>query len=789
MLHAWRTAGRSIARRSSLALTIVVTLALGIGANTAIFSVIDAVLLKPLPFPAADRLVRLHEVPEARPESTGLVAPVRLEEWNRSTRSFGSLAGSYFENMTETSGPLPERLAARRTSPRFFAVFGVPAAIGRTTSPAEETFGGPAVLVISHGYWHERFGGDAAVVGRALTVGGRARTIVGVMPPSFRYPDAETQAWIPAQMHPGLLSARKARFYTAVGRLKAGVTPDAAEADLNAIQRRLGEAFPETDRGWVSGVVALKEEQVGGLRRSLWLLFVAVGLVLFAACSNVACLLLADEARREHELAVRFALGAPRRTIVTQLVREGLVLAGAGALGGLFIAYAAIGVMRTRVTDLPPSTELVLDVRLLAFTLSLGLATTMLFALVPALKATRKDVAERLARGSRSQVGGGQRLQRALVALQIAVAVVLLIGATLLLRSFSRLQQVAPGFDAEGVLAFRMSASWAERPESVAARQLTTLDRLREVAGVGATAISNVLPGGADYPPSEFTIDGRSPDETLVAVHRQVSAGYFAALQIPLLEGEICRDDPRLDAPPTAVVSRGFADRFFPGETAIGRTIGGVRSRRIVGIVGDAREQGLATMPAPTLYHCGLLPYWPDPHFIVRTAPDRAVTSHELRRALREIEPGRAVYSATTLTETLDASLASRRLSSMVLGFFAAMALLLVAVGVYGMLAHFVAQRRREIGLRTALGARPLQLMTQIAGYSSRVTLAGVAVGLAGALATTGLMTSLVFELSPRDPWTYTLVLVVIVSIAAAATVIPVSRAVRLDPVKTLREE
>ncbi len=352
MLHAWRTAVRSIARRSSLALTIVVTLALGIGANAAIFSVIDAVLLKPLPFPAADRLVRLYEAPEARPESTSLVAPVRLEEWNRSTRSFDGLAGSYFENMTETSGPLPERLAARRTSPRFFAVFGVPAAIGRTTSPAEETFGGPAVLVISHGFWHERFGGDAAVVGRALTVGGRARTIVGVMPPSFRYPDAETQAWIPAQMHAGLLSARKARFYTAVGRLKAGVTPEAAEADLNAIQRRLGEAFPETDRGWMSGVVALKEEQVGGLRRSLWLLFVAVGLVLFAACSNVACLLLADEARREHELAVRFALGAPRRTIVTQLVREGLVLAGAGALGGLFIAYAAIGLIRTRVTDL-----------------------------------------------------------------------------------------------------------------------------------------------------------------------------------------------------------------------------------------------------------------------------------------------------------------------------------------------------------------------------------------------------------------------------------------------------
>jgi predicted permease len=787
MLHSWRTAVRSVARRRSLALTVAVTLALGIGANAAIFSAIDAVLLKPLPFPAPDRLMRLHEVPEARPESPSLVAPVRLEEWNRLTRSFDGLAGSYFENMTETSGPLPERLAAMRTSARFFAVLGVPAALGRTTSPAEEIHGGPAVAVISHAYWRERFGSDPAIVGRALVVSGRSRTIVGVMPPAFRYPDDATQAWIPAQMQAGLLSARQARFYTAVGRLKAGVAPEAAQAELSVIQKRLGEAFPPTDRGWLAGVVPLKEEQVGGLRRSLWLLFGAVALVLLAACSNVACLQLADGARREHELAVRFALGAPRRVVVRQLLREGVVLAAAGAVGGLLVARAAIGLLRTAAIELPPSAELVLDARLLAFTLSLGLATTILFALLPALRATRRDVADRLARGGRSHVGRGQRLQRALVTLQIAVAVVLLAGSALLLRSFAQLQRVSPGFDPEGVLAFRMSASWGESPESVAARQLRTLDRLRDVPGVTAASISNVLPGRAGYPPGEFTIAGRGGDETLLALNRQVSAGYFAAMRIPLLEGEICRDDPRLDAPRTTVVNRAFADRFFPAEPAIGRTLGD--RRRIVGIVGDAREQGLATLPSPTLYNCGLLPYWPDPFFVVRTDPTRGVTMPDVRRALKEIEPGRAVYAASTLTDTIAASLGQRRLGTIALGLFAAMALGLVAVGVYGMLAQHVAQRRREIGLRTALGARPLQLMTEIARYSSRVTLAGLALGLGGALAATGSMTSLVFGLSPRDPWTYVMVSLVIIGIAAGATIVPVSRAVRVDPVKTLREE
>jgi predicted permease len=373
------------------------------------------------------------------------------------------------------------------------------------------------------------------------------------------------------------------------------------------------------------------------------------------------------------------------------------------------------------------------------------------------------------------------------VTLQIAVAVVLLAGSALLLRSFAQLQRVSPGFDPEGVLAFRMSASWGESPESVAARQLRTLDRLRDVPGVTAASISNVLPGRAGYPPGEFTIAGRGGDETLLALNRQVSAGYFAAMRIPLLEGEICRDDPRLDAPRTTVVNRAFADRFFPAEPAIGRTLGD--RRRIVGIVGDAREQGLATLPSPTLYNCGLLPYWPDPFFVVRTDPTRGVTMPDVRRALKEIEPGRAVYAASTLTDTIAASLGQRRLGTIALGLFAAMALGLVAVGVYGMLAQHVAQRRREIGLRTALGARPLQLMTEIARYSSRVTLAGLALGLGGALAATGSMTSLVFGLSPRDPWTYVMVSLVIIGIAAGATIVPVSRAVRVDPVKTLREE
>ena len=789
MLHEWRAALRSVTRRRGLALAIVLTLTLGIGANSAIFSAIDAILLKPLPYPAADRLVAVYETNAGQKQLTSLVAPVRLEEWNRMNRSFDGLAGSYFENMTDTTGPLPERVAAMRTSPRFFSVLGTPAAVGRFVTAEEEVFAGPATVVLSDTFWRARFNADPSVIGSSLVLGGVSRTIVGVMPPSFRYPSASTEVWIPAQMSAGLLSARQARFYKAVGRLKREVTREQAREDLSAIQSRLGEQFPQTDRGWDASVVSMKEEQIGGVRRSLWLLFGAVLLVLLAACGNVACLLLADATRREHEVAVRFALGAARSIIVRQLLLEGLILSLAGSITGLVLARWGIDALRTAATRLPRAAELHMDLRLVAFTLTLGVLTTMFFALAPALQATRSEFASRLAHGARGQVGGRQLLQRTLVAAQIALAVVLLIGAGLLIRSFSRLQQVSPGFDPNHVLTFRMSASWSERPESVASRQFRTVQRLTSVPGVMSAALNSTLPAGADYPPSEFKITGRETGEHYFAVGRGVSADYFRTLRIPLLQGDTCRDDPRLGGPGRVVVNRAFADRFFPGQNPIGHHVVQRSPGEIVGVVADVREQGLIKDPEPIMYNCGLMPFWPDPYYIVRTDPARPVTMTAIREALQEIEPRRAVYEAATLTETLSGSLSQPRLNTILLGLFAATAMMLAAVGLYGMLVQFVSQRRREIGLRMALGARPGQVLAQVLRYGAVVTGAGVLLGLAGAFVLARFMATLVFDVSWRDPITFVAVPLVLAMIAAGATILPARRAVRVDPMRALRED
>jgi predicted permease len=796
MLHEWRTALRSLARRRGLAFTVVLTLTLGIGANSAIFSAVDSVLLRPLPYPAPDRLVAVYELNLAsgtRGTATQLVAPVRLEEWNRLNRSFDGLAGSYFENMTDTTGPLPERVEAMRISPRFFAVLGVAPAFGRAPEPAEELFGGPRLVMLSDAFWRARFSGDPSAVGRTLVLGGTSHTIIGVMPPSFRYPTATTEVWVPAQMSAGLLSARQARFFTAIGRLKPGVDVDQARQDLDAIQARLGEQFPQTDKGWASSLAALKEEQVAGVRRSLWLLVGAVALVLLAACGNVACLLLADAARREHEIAVRFALGADRRRVVAQLIREGLLLACAGAAFGLVIAHWGASALRAAATELPRAADLRVDLRLVAFTFAVGAATTLLFALAPAVQATRRDPAGALARGGRARIGGRHRLQLALVGAQVTLAIVLLVGAGLLIRSFMRMHAVSPGFDAEHVLTFRMSAQWSERIEAVVQRQARTMKRLEEIPGVQSAAFSQVRPAGANYPPGEFQIVGRDTREKTFSTGRWVSAGYFRTLHIPILRGDTCTGDP---APPffatKALVTKAFAERFFPGEDPIGHAIKSpnmTQAADIIGIVGDVRERGLLNAPDPIVYWCGFSPYWPDTFFLIRIDPARPVSIATIRAALREIEPQRAVYAVRPLSESIANSLSQQRINTVLLVLFAVMALFLAAMGLYGVLSQLVSARRREIGVRIALGARSAQIVRAIVAQAAAVTALGIAAGLAGAAALARFMTTIVFDVPTHDPVTFAGVPMLLAVVAAVAALVPARRATRVDPMYALREE
>ncbi|HMF97624.1 MAG TPA: ABC transporter permease [Vicinamibacterales bacterium] len=792
MLDQLRDAVRSVRHRRWTAAAIVTTLTLGIGANSAIFSFVDAVLLRPLPYPDADRLVAVYELNQGLKQATQLVAPVRLEEWNRDNHTFAGLAGSYFENVTDTTGALPERIEAMRTSPRFFAVLGVAAALGRTLSADEERFGGRPAVVISERFWHARFNSTPDAVGRQLILSGVSRTIVGVMPASFRYPTATTDAWIPAQMSAGLMRERRARFYTAVGRMRPGVTLERAQADLTSVQARLGDEFPETDKGWAASLAALKEEQVGGVRRSLWLLFAAVGLVLLAACGNVACLLLAEAVRRRHEVAVRVAVGASRATIVRQLLTEGFILALASASCALLVARWATAVLRRIATDIPRVDEVQIDGRLVLFTIVVGALTTVAFALAPAVQVTKVDPADALARGGRGQIGGRHLLQRTLVATQLALAIVLLVGAGLLIRSFARLAQVSPGFDPAGVTTFRMSASWSESPASVVTRQARTVRRLEEVPGVDAAAVSQTPPAGIDYPPGEFSIVGREAPGKLFAQQRAVSGGYFRALHIPILQGEVCGNDPATPLFFQALVTRAFADQFFPGETAVGHALRPQlppdREVAIIGIVGDVRESGVMRPAEPLIYWCGYSPYWPDPFFIVRASAAHPASVAAIRAALFAIEPKRAMYAVRPLEESLSRSISQQRLNTVLLSVFAATALLVAALGVYGVLSQVVAGQRRDIGIRMAVGARAAQIVTSILGQAAAMTLAGAAIGIAGASVLVRVMATLLFGISTYDPVTFVIVPLVLALVAGAAAVVPARRAAAIDPVQALRD-
>jgi putative ABC transport system permease protein len=787
---------------------VVCTLALGIGANSAIFSAVDAILLKPLPYPAADRLVSVYERNAGLRQATQLVAPGRLEEWNAQNRTFEALGASYFENVTDTSRPVPERVAAMNTSPRFFQVLDVAPALGRLPTPQEERFGGPPVIVISDAFWRRRFGADPSVLGRALTLGGTSRSIVGVMPPSFRYPTAATDVWSPTRAQPSFLAVRTARLYTTVGRLKPGVTLVQALDDLNAIQARLGEQYPSTDQGWGASLVPLKEEQIGGVRRSLWLLLGAVGLVLLAACGNVACLLLADATRREHEMAIRLALGADRRRVVAELIREGLLLALIGSLCGLLLARWGLSALRSLATELPRVAEVTVDLRLILFTFAVGATTTLLFALAPALQAARSAPADALSRGGRGHTGGRQLPQRLLVGTQVALAIVLLFGAGLMIRSFMRTQDVSLGLDPDRVVTFRMSAQWSERFDAVVQRQARTVARLSAIPGVEAAAFSQLVPAGTDVPPNEFQIRGRPPSlagntpssggtgdmrEKTFAISRSVSSGYFRTLHIPVLRGDTCSSDPAVPVFSSALVTRSFADRYFRSEDPIGHEFVSPgqlsnRTTKIVGVVGDVRESGFLKQAEPIIYWCGYNPYWPDQYFLVRTRSDRHVSMTAIREALKEIEPARAVYADQSLTELLAASLSPQRVNAILLALFATTALLLAAIGLYGVLSQLVSSRRREIGVRIALGARPSRILSAVVAQAAALTGLGIAAGLCTSLVLARFMATLVFGVSVRDPLTFVLVPLVLAAVAALAAIIPARRAGRVDPMEVLRD-
>ena len=790
-----KAAFRFLRKSPSFSIAVILTLALGIGANSAVFSAIDAILLRPLPFPEGDQLIKLGQLRRNAKTPQTSVAPVRLEDWNRMNTTFQAMTGYYTEQESETTGELPEKVTQALVSPRFLQVWGVAPAIGRDFNEQEEHVGGPDVVIISDRYWRNRFGADPQILWRKIRLGTSSNSIVGVMPPSFHFPERDVDLWSPIPVDAKVAQNRDATWYFVVGRMKPGVTIDQARSNLATVQAQLGQQFPKSDAELDVLVEPLKETTVGGVRQSLWILFGSVSLLLLIACTNIVSLLLARATQRRHEIAVRYSLGASRSAIVAQLLTESFVLALAGSALGLFVAWGAADIFRALAANLPRIEEIHLDARVVLYALACSIVVTLLCGLFPALRGTKRGLSGSLAQSSRTQVSGRNRLQWLLVGVQVALAVILLAGAGLLLRSFEALGRVSPGFEFAHVLTLHISASWGETANinGLSQRIDRILDTLRTVPGVESAATTMTLPGV----PGEFTTDVKfvegeqDPNHKLVAESRFVSHAYFDTMKIPTLAGEGCREN---FSAIQVIVNRSFADTYLQGQMGIGKHIEMIgnsflKSGEIKGVVADAREIGLNRAPVPTVYWCWNAPS-PDPNYLVRVSTNQPITmAQTLRQKIHEIEPGRSVFDITPLSDHLDDAFAENRMRTVLLAFFAATAISLACVGLYGTLSYSLTLRRREVGLRLALGAARGEILKRVLLEGAGIAALGCIAGCLLALAFARTLAGMLYGVAPYDPITLMTVIGLVLVVAFAASLIPAIRASHVEPMQVLREE
>jgi putative ABC transport system permease protein len=795
VLRDTRYALRQLTATPTFTLVVLLTLALGIGATSAIFSVVNGVLLRPLPYADPGALVRVYEVVPQYGRFS--VAPATFLDWRSQNSVFSRLAAFNGGSATLAEASGPERVANALVSRDLFDLLGVTPALGRGFTAAEDAPGASPVIVLSHGMWQRRFGGDRSVLGRTITLSGRPATIVGVMPPGFYFPTREAEFWMPLGIDPAKAS-RGAHFLAVIARLKSGVSRDQAAAEMGTIAGRLALQYPDSSANESAEVVGLHDQVVGPVRPALLTLLAAVGVVILIACANVANLLLVRASIRGREIAIRAALGAGRGRLALQMLAESMVLSLAGgALGVVFAALAVRPIQVLGADSIPRVADISVDARVVGFALAVSIATGLLFGLAPAWQAARGVLGDALKEGGRTGTGaGGRRVRQGLLVAEVALAIVLLVGAALLLRSFARLTNIDPGFRTEGAVAFRVSAPPASYPQDYQKAALfdRVLGGLRSLPDVSGAGMVQTLPLRGSYVLS-FGIRGRpapAPGEELSAGHRVVSPGYFEALGIPLVRGRLFDARDTMKAPMVAVVDEAFARRHFPGEDPLGRGLdignGTDGFYEIVGIVGNVRSDGLDAEAGPTMY----VPYEQDVFstmwIVARSGGDVRRLSAEARRVVREADPGLPAYSMSALSEVVNESTSERRFSLLLLGIFALMALFLAAVGLYGVMAYAVSQRTQEIGVRKALGAGRGDILRMIVGEGLTLTLAGVAIGLAGAVAVSRLIRKLLFEVTPLDPVSYVATAAVLLSVAVLASYVPARRATRVDPVVALRQ-
>lgn len=796
LLQDLRYALRMLRKSPGFTAVAILTLALGIGANTAVFSAIDAILLRPLPFPDGNELMRISQYNPKTKGGNPFVAPVRLEDWNRLNSTFQALTGYYTEDDSETSGPIPEKITIAFVSPRFLQVWGVAPQLGRDFTPEEERYGGPTSALISYHYWREHFGGDPNAVGKKIRIGKASIPIVGIMPASFFFPVRDVDVWWCVPIGGPYTLSRDDTWYTVIGRLRPGVSVEQARANLATVQMQLGRQYPKPDANIAVKVEPLKDTVVGDVGSSFWMLFGAVSLLLLIACTNIAALLLARSSHRRREISIRLALGASRRAIVRQLLTEMALLALSGAALGLLVADWGAAAFQRLAANLPRVQEIHLDARIVLYTLVCSVIVTLLCGLAPALRASRDGISGSLVQSSVTQVSARNRLQWLLVAIQVALAVTLLSGAGLLVRSFEEIGRVSPGFEPTHVLTFHISASYAETANYAGLTQRIdrTLDSLRALPGVSDAATSAALPGVASSGHEQemkIAEGAADPNRKIFADDRAVSPDYFATMKIPLLAGETCRE--RTDGLADVMVNRSFANTYLPQLRVIGRHVaelgqGFLPTGEIRGIVADAREEGLNHAPEPTVYWCLSAPM-PDPYYLLRTRNSPMTMANTVRQRLAKLDPGRSVFGISPLTDHIDASFSENRLRMILLAFFALTAITLACIGLYGTLSYSVAVRRREIGLRMALGALRGRIARQFLLRGLGVCALGCLGGLALTLAFSRILAGMLYGISATDFVTLFGVTLIVLVVATAACLLPAIRAARVDPMVALRYE
>jgi putative ABC transport system permease protein len=830
LLQDFRFGVRMLVKNPIFTLVAVVTLSLGIGANTALFSVVDAVLLRPLPYPEADRLVFLWSTMPSQGISISGSALPDYQAWRDQNRVFEGLGGFYYGNFNLSSqGGAPEFIQGAYITPNLFQVLKISPAMGRSFANEEEQFGKHRVVLLSHGLWERRFGGAREIVGREIKLGADNYTVVGVMPRGLPFFDnlPEVELWTPISFAPDdSLATRNNHFVVLVGRLKPGVTTEQAQADVSGIAASLEQQFPD-NKGMGASIVRMQEQLAGDSRKGLLVLLGAVGFVLLVACVNVANLLLARASARSKELAIRASLGASRARIMRQVIIECLPLGLIAGLIGTLLAVWGIDLLSTLLPEtLPRGNPIDVNSRVLIFTFALALLTILIFGLLPALQAARADVRDALNEGGRSGMGSRRqgRLRRLLVITEVALALVLLVGSGLLIRSFIKLRQVDVGFSAQNIVTMRVPLPQSKYSFPIAATDQREpaglaffdqlLTRVRSLPGVEAATAATILPLGVGESWGKFmTIDGR-PESSLERVplvrFALISPEYFRTFGVEVIKGRSFLENDKGNSQPVAIINESLARRFFPNEDPVGKTIfmgppDNLRPpeeqrpetrplrRTIVGVVSDVKGSSLtqstsALVYAPLTQH--RLEGWSNTLMLaVKSGVSPTTLTSAITEQVRGLDPDQPVTAVRTIDELLSRTLSEARFSLSLFGLFAALALILAAIGIYGVMATTVTQRTHEIGLRMALGAQRHDVLRLILRQGMVLVLVGVAVGLVFALGLTRLMSTLLFEVSPTDPITLVAITLLLAVVALLACYLPARRATKVDPMVALRYE